>query len=91
MILVRKHGVDRWNWSEKAQKWVYVELDDEGNRKYKYQLEPPEEFVDLTMKLKELNKKLMITKDPDENKKLYQELMKISQKMQEMRDNGLKC
>ncbi|MGV9171960.1 MAG: hypothetical protein ACOC44_10285 [Promethearchaeia archaeon] len=86
---MRKHGLNRWNWSERAQKWVYVELDEEGNRKYKYQLEPPQEFIDLTMKIKKLNKKLMMVTEPEENKKLYQELMKVSQKMQKMRDDGL--
>jgi hypothetical protein len=90
VILVRKHGINRWNWSEKAQKWVYVELDDDGNRKYKYKLEPPQEFLELTLKIKELNNKLMVTKDPEENKKIYEKLMHISQKMQKMRDNGLK-
>ncbi|MFO8018590.1 MAG: hypothetical protein R6U96_08140 [Promethearchaeia archaeon] len=87
---MRKHGLNRWNWSEKAQKWVYVELDEDGNRKYKYQLEPPQQFVDLTMKIKKLNKKLMKTTDPQKNKKLYRELMKVSKKMQKMRNDGLK-
>ncbi|NVM35644.1 MAG: hypothetical protein HWN81_08610 [Candidatus Lokiarchaeota archaeon] len=74
----------RWNWSQKAEKWVYVEISKEGKKKYSYQVDPPQEFIELTLKMKNLNEKLLITTDPEENSKVFSELMKVSQKMQEM-------
>ena len=55
-----------------------------GKKKYHYQVEPPKEFIELTIKMKELNEKLLNTTDPEENSRLFSELMKVSQKMQEM-------
>ena len=81
---MRTHDLDRWNWSEKAKKWVYVTLED-GERTYKYQLEPPEDFIKLTRKLRELNQKLSETEDPRKNREIYKELMKVSKRMQSMR------
>jgi len=74
----------RWNWSQKAEKWVYIELTEEGKKKYRYKVDPPQEFIDLTLKMKSLNKKLLETIDPEENSKIFSELMKVSQKIQEM-------
>ncbi len=85
----RIYTLNRWNWSEQAGRrsgrWVYIELDKNGKRTYTYQLEPPEEFVDLTMELKKINEKLMQTEDPEENTNLFKEMIKISDKMQAMR------
>jgi len=75
---------NRWNWSQKAEKWVYVEITKDGKKLYHYQLEPPKEFNELTKKMKALNEKLLKTTDPDRNSKIFNELMKVSQKMQEM-------
>lgn len=83
--LMRNFTPNRWNWSEKARKWVYVVQNKNGKRSYAYQLEPPKEFIDLTMELKKINDKLMGTEDPDENERLFRELMKISDRMQAMR------
>lgn len=81
---MRKYTLERWNWSEKAQKWVFV-TKKRGRRKYYYQLEPPKEFIELTMQIKKINDKLMKTEDPEENKKLFLKLIEISKKMQNMR------
>ena len=81
---MRKFTLDRWNWSQKAEKWVYVSRKN-GKRNYIYQIEPPQEFIDLTMEMKKLNEKLMEIEDPEENKKVFKELMKISERMQSMR------
>ena len=80
---MRKYTLDRWNWSERSGKWVYV-TKKKGKREYTYQLEPPKEFIELTMQIKKINQKLMKTKDPDENKKLFLQLIEISKKMQNM-------
>lgn len=82
---MRTYTLDRWNWSERAQKWVFVTKEKKGKRKYYYQLEPPKEFIELTMEIKKINDLLMATKDPDENKRLFLELIEISKKMQNMR------
>lgn len=74
----------RWNWSQKAEKWVYIEINKRGKKKYNYQVEPPKEFIELTIKMKELNEKLLKTTDPEENSKIFSELMIVSQKMQDM-------
>ena len=81
---MRKYTLDRWNWSERAQMWVYV-TKESGKRKYTYRLEPPREFIELTMQIKKINDKLMATKDPEENKNLFLQLIEISKKMQNMR------
>lgn len=75
---------NRWNYSQKAEKWVYVEITKDGKRKYQYRIEPPQEFIELTMKMKMLNEKLLETTDPDENAEIFNKLIAISQKMQEM-------
>ena len=80
----RLFTINRWNWSQKAEKWVYIEITKRGRKKYRYQVEPPKEFIELTLKMKELNEKLLKTRDPEENMKVFNELMKVSQKMQEM-------
>ncbi|MFX1387569.1 MAG: hypothetical protein ACFE9M_10165 [Promethearchaeota archaeon] len=75
---------NRWNWSQQAEKWVYVRISEDGKRTYQYQLEPPQEFVELTKRMKKLNEKLLKTTDPEENAKIFNELMEVSQKMQKM-------
>jgi len=75
---------NRWNWSQKAEKWVYIELDDNGKKNYRYQVEPPQEFIDLTIQMKNINEKLLNTTDPDENTKIFKQLMGVSKKMQDM-------
>ncbi|MEE9376774.1 MAG: hypothetical protein V3V33_01920 [Candidatus Lokiarchaeia archaeon] len=80
----RLFSPNRWNWSQKAEKWVYIEITKEGKKKYNYKVDPPKEFIDLTLKMKSLNEKLLITTDPEENSKIFRELMKVSQEMQEM-------
>ena len=80
---------DRWNWCEKAGKWVFVKLRTDGKREYEFQLEPPKQFLELSMEMMRLNEKLMSTTDIDENQHIFEELMKISQKMQEMRKGGI--
>ena len=75
---------NRWNWSQKAEKWVFIELTEKGRKKYRYQIEPPQKFINLTAELKQLNEKLIETTDPKENVKIFKDLMEISKKMQEM-------
>lgn len=83
-MMTRYFTPNRWNWSQKAEKWVYIELSGNGKRSYHYQIDPPQEFIDLTMHIKGLNEKLLITTDPKENMKIFKELMKVSKRMQEM-------
>lgn len=75
---------NRWNWSQKAEKWVFVEITKDGGRKYQYRVDPPQKFIELTIKMKALNEKLLKTIEPEENTKIFNELMDISKKMQEM-------
>ncbi|MFX1445931.1 MAG: hypothetical protein ACFFHV_21150 [Promethearchaeota archaeon] len=78
----RKLTPNRWNWSQKDEKWIFIQQNDDGKETYYYKLEPPKEFIDLTMKLKELNDILVITTDPEENAKLFNEMTKISKRLQ---------
>jgi len=82
---MRKYTLDRWNFSDKTGKWVYVTKKKNGRRKYIYQLEPPPEFIELSTQIKEINEKILASKNQDEIERLYNEMMKISKKMQSMR------
>ncbi|TFG29229.1 MAG: hypothetical protein EU532_03515 [Promethearchaeota archaeon] len=85
----RKLTPNRWNWSQKDEKWIFIEINDQGEEKYYYKLEPPEEFISLTMQLKELNEKLIITKDVGENTKIFNEMVRISKRLQCMPRNDI--
>jgi len=80
--MVRELSPNRWNWSQEDGKWIYIELNHKGEKIYHSQLEPPSEFKDLTMRIKILNEKLIVSGDPQENDKIFDEMMKISKKMQ---------
>lgn len=82
--MTRYFTPNRWNWSQKAEKWVFIELTEKGRKKYRYQIEPPQDFIDLSAEMKNLNEKLLETSDPKENAKIFKNLMGISRKMQEM-------
>ena len=82
---MRKYTLDRWNFSDKTGKWVYVTKEKNGKRKYIYQLEPPKEFLKLAYKIKEINEKLIATEDEEENERLYNEMMKIAKEMQSIK------
>jgi len=81
---MRKHQLNRWNYSERAEKWVYVSLDD-GERVYKYSDEPPENFIQLSKELQRLNQKLMSEKDHQKNVEIFKKMMQISDRMQNMK------
>lgn len=86
--MVRQLTPNRWNWSQADGKWVYIELAHDGEKKYYYQLNPPREFIDLTYKIKLLNDRLITCKDPAENDRIFNKMMKISKRMQFMSRNG---
>ena len=80
---MRKFTVNRWNWSEKAAKWVYVSKK-EGRRIYQYQIKPPKEFIDLTIEINKLNEKLLNVGTDRENENIYTQMMDLSKKLQEL-------
>ena len=82
---MRTFAIERWNWSDRAQKWVYVQKHN-GKRSYKYSIKAPPEFEKLSLKIKDLNQKLMVETDPEKNLALYNQLIAISQRMQTMRE-----
>ena len=82
--MVRELTQNRWNWSQKDLKWVFIESDDNGTLIYHYQVNPPKEFTEFSLKIKILNEKLIVCKDPRENSKIFSEMMKISKRMQSM-------
>jgi len=82
--LARELTIDRWNWSQQDNKWVFIESNDNGELVYHYQINPPNEFTELISKIKVLNDKLVICKDPKENSKIFREMMKVSKRMQFM-------
>ena len=55
-----------------------------GQERYFYRTEPPQQFIDLVMKINDLNEKLILTKDPRENEKIFNEMIRFSKKMQYM-------
>lgn len=80
--MARQLTPNRWNWSQDEGKWVFIELNDKGERICHYQLEPPKEFTDLTMKIRLLNEKLITCKNLQENEEIFNKMMKISKRMQ---------
>jgi len=85
--MARELSHNRWNWSQKDNKWVYIEVKDNGELTHYYRLKPPKEFTDLTIKIKDLNEKLIVCKNPKDNEKIFNEMMKISKRMQNMGKN----
>jgi len=79
--------LDRWNWSQKAEKWVYISIIN-SKRIYRYRSKPPNQFLNLTNKIRELNqelvKKLELNKI-NEVTIIYNELMELSKEMQMMK------
>ncbi|MHA1508789.1 MAG: hypothetical protein ACTSO6_08815 [Promethearchaeota archaeon] len=82
--MARELTQDRWNWSQKHQKWIFIECDNNGTLLYHYQVNPPKEFTELTLKIKNLNDKLVACKNLKENSKIFSEMMRISKRMQSM-------
>ena len=82
--MARELTVNRWNWSQKDNKWVFIESKDNGELFYHYQIKPPKEFTELTLRIKVLNDKLVACKNPEENSKIFKEMMKVSKRMQFM-------
>ena len=82
--MARGFTPNRWNWSQEDNKWVFIESNDNGELVYHYQINPPNEFTELISKIKVLNDKLVICKDPKENSKIFREMMKVSKRMQFM-------
>jgi len=82
--LAREFTLNRWNWSQEDDKWVYIESKDSGELVYYYQVNPPKEFNELTSKIKVLNDKLVACRDPKENYKIFKEMMSVSKRMQTM-------
>jgi len=82
--LARELTVNRWNFSQEDDKWVFIESNDNGELVYHYQINPPNEFTELISKIKVLNDKLVVCKDPKENSKIFREMMKVSKRMQFM-------
>ncbi|MFX1238036.1 MAG: hypothetical protein ACFE8P_09990, partial [Promethearchaeota archaeon] len=74
----RTFTLGRWNYSQKARKWVFVSVSNNGKRKYRYQVEAPDEFVQLHLELKKLNDLQVKTTDQEENMKLFEEMKKIA-------------
>ena len=82
--MARELTLNRWNWSQEDNKWVFIESNDSGELVYHYQINPPKEFTEFLSNIKVLNDKLLVCKDPEENSKIFREMMKISKRMQFM-------
>lgn len=81
---MRTYTLDRWNWSERAKKWVYVSLNGSGRRRYHYQVKPPEEFVQITIQMARVNEKLLHCEDPVEAELLFRKLQSLGNRLQAM-------
>jgi len=66
---------------------VFIEVKDNGELVRHSQINPPKEFTELTIRIKDLNEKLIVCKNPKDNEKLFNEMMKISKRMQSMGKN----
>jgi len=82
--MARELTPNRWNCSQKDAAWVFIKINQNGEKEYYYQAESPKEFNELTLKIKDLNEKLIMSKDSKENDKIFNEMIKISKRMQSM-------
>ena len=82
--MARELSPNRWNWSQKDGKWIFIKINENGEKDYYYQVEPPQEFNELTLKIKLLNEKLIVCNDPEENDRIFDEMIKTSKRMQSM-------
>lgn len=81
---MRAYMVQRWNWSKRAKKWVFVNLKN-GKRVYKYQKEEPKEYEELTSQIRRLNLQLLMETDLKNNVEIYRKMIKVSQQLQSMK------
>ena len=81
---MRTYGEQRWNWSSRANKWVYVYLKN-GKRVYKYQDEAPNEYDEITNELKQLNLDLLEEQDEQHNKAIYMKMIELSKRLQALK------
>lgn len=79
-----KEKLNEWNWSMKKEKWVYVE-EINGEKKYTYSDELPNNFKTLSDKLTSLNRKMMKEDNPDKKNELFKRMMRISKQMNRLR------
>jgi hypothetical protein len=79
-----KEKLNEWNWSMQKEKWVYIEEVD-GEKKYTYSDELPDNFKVLSDKLTSLNRQMMKEEDPDRKNLLFKQMMEISKKMNKLR------
>ncbi len=82
--MARELTPNRWNWSQQDRKWVFIKINGDGEKEYYYRIKTPKEFNESILKIKRLNEKLVVCKDPEENDKIFDEMMRISKKMQYM-------
>ena len=82
--MARELTPNRWNWSQQDRKWVFIKINESGEKEYYYRIKTPKEFNESILKIKILNEKLVVCKDPEENDKIFDEMMRISKKMQYM-------
>ena len=82
--MARELTPNRWNWSQQDRKWVFIKINESGEKEYYYRIKTPKEFNESILKIKRLNEKLVVCKDPEENDKIFDEMMRISKKMQYM-------
>lgn len=59
-------------------------IDKNGKKKYIYSSEPPEKFIYLTQEIKRVNEELMNAQTCSEQEFIFNELMELSKKMQNM-------
>jgi len=81
--MYKRFALNRWNYYQEEDNWIFPEITENGIKNH-YRKEPPEEFIELTMKITQLNDQLVLTKDLEENERIFRQMMKISKRLQQM-------
>lgn len=81
---MQNYGLNRWNWSQKSGKWVFVSKGKNGRRKYIYQIQPPKQFIEITEEISRINRQLMICENSEEAHKLFAQIQKLGKQLQAM-------
>ena len=81
---MQNYALNRWNWSQKSGKWVFVTKGKNGRRKYFYQVHPPNQFIEITEEISKINRKLMVCDDSEEARKLFSQIQELGKQLQAM-------
>lgn len=81
---MRKFTPNRWNWSQKAEKWVYVRIGEDGKRHYAYSKVPPPQYLKLVKEINRINDIILNSESQEERENLFLQITSLGKQLQSM-------